>query len=362
MERCDIIIPVWNEKELTQRCIDRIKKHTKYPFRLIIIDNGSDKKTKEYLENEKEKLSSQFILLRNDRNLGFVKAVNQGFGKADSPYICVLNNDTLVCENWLTNMIDLFRKNNDIGIINPSSNVLGQHANPEKIDSFAASLEAEKGLYQKMDFCRGFCMLFKKSLLDKAGPFDEIFDMGYFEEADFCKRAKQQGCICVRSKSSYVYHADRASFRDIKNLNDLFEKNKIIFYKRWGRPLRIAAVIENTDSLNSYVRVINNLLDKGHDVLVLCKKGIRINGIEDHINLKFKDIGWPFFFSFFYKIIERKKKKKIKAILADNGKRNILENTRFIHKAEIFKKNESKSLMDFCQKFSFDENYIREKD
>ena len=40
--RCDIIIPVWNQLEATKECIDSIVKHTDYPYRLILIDNGSD--------------------------------------------------------------------------------------------------------------------------------------------------------------------------------------------------------------------------------------------------------------------------------------------------------------------------------
>lgn len=360
MNYCDIIIPVWNEKELTQNCIERIKKYTRYPFRLIVIDNGSNKETSDYLKDERNKSTYPFVLIRNNENLGFLKAANQGFAQAGSPYVCLLNNDTIVCERWLTDMIDLFNKREDIGIANPSSNVLGQYANRENLDDFAALLQSEKGLYQKMDFCRGFCMLIRKSLLDKIGLFDEIFDMGYFEEADFCKRAQKEGIICVRSRSSYVYHIDRTSFKRISDVDRLFQKNKIIFYRKWGKPLWIAFVIESAESAESFVKMINMFLDKGHKIVVLHKKGINLGKIEDHINVRTKEIGFPFFLTLFYKIIERKKEKKLKAIFTYSNAYIFLKYTKFMHKAEVFENNEQNLLMDFCEKTSFDEKYINE--
>ena len=48
-ETVDIIIPVWNQLELTKKCLNSISENTKIPFHLIIIDNGSDDETREYL-------------------------------------------------------------------------------------------------------------------------------------------------------------------------------------------------------------------------------------------------------------------------------------------------------------------------
>ena len=50
---CDIIIPIWNQLECTTRCIESIGRNTKTPYRLILIDNASDKETRDYLERLK---------------------------------------------------------------------------------------------------------------------------------------------------------------------------------------------------------------------------------------------------------------------------------------------------------------------
>ena len=58
---CDIIIPVWDQPDSTKECIDSIIKNTRYPYRLIIIDNGSDLVTRDYLDS-----------LKNNKNLNII--------------------------------------------------------------------------------------------------------------------------------------------------------------------------------------------------------------------------------------------------------------------------------------------------
>ena len=58
---CDIIIPVWNNLDLTRNCAESVFKNTHFAFRLIIVDNGSDMPTADYLRslaNKKKKKCS----------------------------------------------------------------------------------------------------------------------------------------------------------------------------------------------------------------------------------------------------------------------------------------------------------------
>ena len=89
VKKCDIIIPVWNELESTKKCVEALKEHTRYPYRLIIVDNASDRPTREYLDGLRE-VFQDFLLIRNNTNLGFVKAVNQGMVSSDNSYMCLL--------------------------------------------------------------------------------------------------------------------------------------------------------------------------------------------------------------------------------------------------------------------------------
>ena len=84
--RCDIIIPVWNQLDYTSSCLNSIFRSTRILFRIIIIDNASDKQTAQYLDSIKKKYPEQIVLIRNRENLGWIKAVNQGIFYSDSRY------------------------------------------------------------------------------------------------------------------------------------------------------------------------------------------------------------------------------------------------------------------------------------
>ena len=86
---CDIIIPVWNQLELTKECIEHVVKNTHYPYRFIIIDNGSEEQTAVYLKGLNRNSKPEVTLIRNDSNLGYVKAVNQGLRASRADYVCV---------------------------------------------------------------------------------------------------------------------------------------------------------------------------------------------------------------------------------------------------------------------------------
>src|SRR5262245_36921432 len=113
---CDIIICVWNNKEVTRECIESIAKNTQYPYRLVLIDNASGEETQTYLESLKKDPRFKVIIIRNEENLGNTKAVNQGLTATDAPYVVNLDNDTYVAEGWLTEMVKVAESDPQIGM------------------------------------------------------------------------------------------------------------------------------------------------------------------------------------------------------------------------------------------------------
>ncbi|MBL7068760.1 MAG: glycosyltransferase [Candidatus Omnitrophica bacterium] len=239
--KCDIIIPVWNQLELTRECIKSIIRKTHYPYRLVIIDNGSDARTHAYLESLKE--TEGVHLIRNEDNIGFVKAVNQALKVSDSPFICIMNNDTVATDGWLREMVDVANLKEEIGLVNPSSNNLGQHKESSTIDDYAAKLKRSKGEYIEMGACIGFCMLFKRELFNKLGYLDEIYKEGNFDDTDYSRKAEKEGYLCVRAKGTYVYHNMKSSFAKVKNYEQSFKRNQEVFNRRWGRPKRLLYIV-----------------------------------------------------------------------------------------------------------------------
>lgn len=333
--KCDIIIAVWNQLAFTKDCIDSVLKNTDVDYRLIIIDNASDDRTRGYLEGLKEMKRPPVTLVRNEKNLGFIKAVNQGMGLSDAECVLILNNDTLVAANWLNIMMNILNKSQDIGIVNPSSNSLGQRpARGEPIEIYAEKLKGESDNFVEVGSAIGFCMLIKKEVIQKIGFFDEIYGRGNFEDTDFSRRAIKEGYRCVRACGAYVYHREGASFNRVKTFDEDFRRNKEIYEFRWGRSERIAYVLDRYDAniLKKVSLESLKLARGGNWVWFFSKDDV---DVPIHSNIIYNKIpSKKFYMGAIFKIL-KKKKKFDKIFVGEAGFGRILECLSFIHKAAV---------------------------
>lgn len=237
---CEIIIPVFNQKEYTQECIEAIIRNTGYPYRIIVVDDCSDSPMREYLDGLDRR---RVKIVRNRENLGWVRSVNRGLGEvgAEAKYICIMNNDTVVSRGWLKEMVAVAEQAADIGLVNP------RWEKSPRVDreDYARSLRRFRGQFIETDWARGFCFLAKRAVIDKIGGLDEEYSPGYYDDCDFSLRAINAGFRCVRARAAYVHHHRNVSQKDALGRgrwNELQEKNKQRFYRRWGRPKRILFV------------------------------------------------------------------------------------------------------------------------
>ncbi|MFH1593074.1 MAG: glycosyltransferase family 2 protein [Candidatus Omnitrophota bacterium] len=239
--KCDIIIPIWNGLDETRDCIDSIKKNTRYPYRLILVDNGSGKETKEYLDSLKDESGAIVSLLRNDTNFGFIKAVNQGLVVSSAPYICILNNDTLPAQGWLTELVSFIEDHEEVGLVNPLCN--GHEARSTTINAYAGYLAASnRGKFMEMNQCQGFCMLVKGEVVEKIGYLDERFGIGGFDDTDYSMRAYLAGYRSVCVHSSYVYHREHKAFDRLGDRRSLQAAQEDEYFKKWPRHMRVAII------------------------------------------------------------------------------------------------------------------------
>lgn len=321
-QRCDIVIPTWNNQEMLKECVDSIEKHTAYTHRIVIVDNASDAPTRQYLDSLKAALKEKVVIIRNDENKGFVKAVNQGMKFSDAPYVCVMNNDTVATDEWLEEIIDILVRNEDIGLINPSSNSSCQFPGDMDIDLYAGALKKFRGKYQELYTCRAFSMVAKRSVIEKIGYLDENYGMGYFDDADYSKRAQAAGYKTVRAKASYVYHKESQSFSKIKEKVRIFQENERKFISKWGRQLRVAYVIPYIDDVekNRISSNINDIAKMGHQVWIFTKYGLKERlDLIDHESIRFLLYPGLFFgLTALYKIRKRKRNKKLHVILTNS--------------------------------------------
>lgn len=320
MKKCDIVIPVWNQPKPTKECIDSITANTDCPYRLVIIDNGSECETADYLRGLSAQNGMDLLLVRNNKNIGFVRAVNQGMKLADAEYICVMNNDTIAAKGWLSELMLVMEARPEIGLLNPSSNTSNQSPEEgESIEAYAKGLDRFKGEIQELSVCRGFCMVIRKGVIERVGTFDEVYDLGYFEETDYSKKAALNGFRIARAKASYVYHKGSVSFKEVRGSDALFKKNESIFFERWGRQVRVAYLIERTGDRNKINGIVTDIARSGHQIIIFLKNGLDWPVDLDHFDIRRSDTNSLFFgIDSIYKILKRKRKKRIDLLLTEN--------------------------------------------
>ena len=337
MMKCDIIIPVWNQLEATRECVEKIIRSTTYPYRLILVDNGSDAETKLYLEGLKNRGMPEIFLIRNEKNLGYVKAVNQGLRISDAPHVCLMNNDTIPGIGWLENLIKFSGKHRDVGLMNPLCD--GHQA--LTIDEYAKKVGENADRYMEMNQCFGFCTLVKREVIEKIGYLDETFGMGGYDDTDYSMRAFKAGYRCASVHSSYVYHKQHVSFKAMGAKDSFTLKGQKEYLKKWPKHLRVGITLFSVPKTEDA-----EIEDALKAVLFLAREWCWVNfwvfgdeaenrrrldiaagriGMPLHQNIKYNFMPRTFAnFQTLVRLIERafgtKKRKKYDAIFADNTK------------------------------------------
>lgn len=113
-----IIIPVYNELNLTLKCLKSIKEHTDpHSVEIIVVNNGSDRLVKMALDvYALSQPNCQIVTL--EQNLNFSVGCNYGFSKSTGQYVVFLNNDTVVTSGWLDSLLQVMQDKN-IAIAQP---------------------------------------------------------------------------------------------------------------------------------------------------------------------------------------------------------------------------------------------------
>lgn len=355
---CDIVIPVWNLMETTKRCVESIIRHTEYPYRLIIIDNGSNEPTKSYLQSLLgDKRISKITVFRNEKNLGAAPAFNQGMKMAKGNYILLLNNDTIVTSGWLKEMIRAIESDERVGIVNPDSNNLGTNV-PKGIlmDDFVKKhIHPRKGEYVEIPCAVGFCYLMKRQLIDDIGIWSQEYESGNYEETEHCILARKAGFKMLVAKGAYVYHQVHATFKvlttDKEEFNRIFESDKKKFENKYGTTKRVFFLVSgngqnNPESLSS---IFYSVASKGVWVNAIMRKELQ--------GYNFKKHGWVklffwsnilFIFRALLKTITKKKKYDVLVVPANYFR--IFKTFKFMHKAKVLVFGDNQKLDAFLDK------------
>lgn len=209
--------------------IEKIDADGKICYEVIIVDNNSPDKELPIIEEKFRKENIHFYYL--DQNLGFGKGCNYGFSKASGEYICFLNPDTIIKEDILLPIINLFEKDKSIGIIGPKQQLkapcfdfsAGYSPNLffEIFNLFGLGIFLEGFIifllakFLKKDFFRvnwilGASIFIKSKLFKEINGFDKDYFM-FFEELDLCKRVTNLGMKVIYYPQLKIHHIGSVS-------------------------------------------------------------------------------------------------------------------------------------------------------
>lgn len=240
-----IVILSYNNIEYTKACLLSIAKYSQYEnYEVIIVDNGSSVTTVEQLKSIAQHDVNLSLIINQD-NLGFAKGNNIGIKAAKGEFIILLNNDTIVSAGWLNRFIHHMTVNPQIGLLGPVTNNIGNEA---KIDISYSNVDDGLELARKYTLENAnilyytsnlafFCVVIRRSVINKVGLLDEEFGRGFFEDDDYCIRALNEGFQVAIADDVFVHHQLSASFDKIDSVEReaLFNKNKAYFEEKWGK-------------------------------------------------------------------------------------------------------------------------------
>ena len=229
----DVVVCVHNALAHVERCLESVLTRTTVPYRLIVVNDGSDGPTSQRLRSIAASEDVVEVIETADGPLGYTCAANHGLRASTASNVVLLNSDTIVPRLWLEGLLDCMASDADLGIVGPLSNAASWQSVPERtgadgrwavnplppgynVDEFAELIRFKsKRTFPRVDFVNGFCFMVKRSVIERIGYLDEeSFPRGYGEENDYCMRAQDAGFEMAVADHCFVYHAKSKSFGD----------------------------------------------------------------------------------------------------------------------------------------------------
>ena len=248
--KVSVVTPNYNGEKFLKTFFSSLNQDCDYIGEVIIVDNGSSDKSREFIKNNS--FNFPVKLIENSENLGFSPAVNQAIREARYEYIFSLNNDTEVKEGSNKALCDLISSSNDIFSVQAK---MLQYDNKQLIDDVGDEYNLlawtkkigenhnsseYTEVFEIFSSCAG-AALYRKSLLEELGMFDDNF-FAYMEDVDLAIRSRIEGYRNLSCPQAIVYHIGSATsgsrYNEFK-VRLAARNNVWVVYKNLPIPLKV---------------------------------------------------------------------------------------------------------------------------
>lgn len=267
-----VIVLIYNALPYTRCTIESLFQNTDIPYGLLLVDNGSDERTANYIDKIKPAASCKTVtVLRFDCNLGAMPALNRAYAVArnmNPDFICKCDNDLYFFDDWLDNMVTNISRR-DVGAITPlriskytrhyrginSKRVLDEL--PDVLDGkpesemmhFFAPYRPDEGARELIKInggglhvfsgipasMPGHCMLIRSDVLDSIGFLaDERYRMYGTDDIDLCWEIQRFGYKIAIDRDCYIHHFRHKSISASKERGEILKYNNNEFLRKWS--------------------------------------------------------------------------------------------------------------------------------
>ena len=227
----DIVIPFYRNAALVaplfqslQECRDEL---CELSCTIVAVNDSPDDAELQHVLAAALEAISPFVpcrLIRNERNLGFVRSVNTAARQSVAARhdVLLLNSDTVLFRSALREIRKVADCDPLIGFVSPRSNNANictfpaqeefQHLDPAQSSISFGQICGYLPDFHLVPTAVGFCLFIKLEVLEEFGFFDETYGQGYNEENDLIMRANRCGYRAALANHAFVYHIGEASF------------------------------------------------------------------------------------------------------------------------------------------------------
>jgi O-antigen biosynthesis protein len=240
MSTTSIIIVSYNSAAQIGACLRALQQQRGAGnYEIVVVDNASHDESRAVIAGFPDAR-----LIAESENLGFAGGVNRGVAAARGDLIALLNPDATPAPDWLQHITTPF-DDRQIGVV--GSKVLGPDGLIQSLGSdlqLPSMLSAHRragerdnqGDQQITDVwaVHGAAMAFTRTLWQELSGFDEGFFPAYWEESDFCERARQAGRrVVVAPQAAVQHHEASATGKYSPEFYFYYHRNRLRYAAKW---------------------------------------------------------------------------------------------------------------------------------
>lgn len=241
--KSSIIIPVFNKAQFTNHCLHSLLNEIDLrDTEVIVVNNGSTDQTAQLLVQ----IGDCLRVVKNQENLGFVDACNQGAAIARGEFLVFLNNDTEVLPGWLKLLEKTAEQRPSVGAVGslllyPDGSIqeagalVWRNGEAHHYGWRESQDDRRFNFAREVDYCSAASLLIRRKLFEQLGGFDRRFAPAYYEDVDLCFGVRSLGFKVMYQPASRLVHYEgvTAGADTSKGIKQFQIINRVKFVAKW---------------------------------------------------------------------------------------------------------------------------------